>query len=581
MYQKKFNIANIVYYKKYLFIYIFLFSLKLLSQPVNFCGMECDIEHDHSLPNLNKSISDISFAHYNGKYLPVRGNLKALAIFIQFNEDDTDDPDWQLNEIPSYAEELSKMLHEYYHVISNGEFNLEVDIYPKIVTAYYTAEQYASWGLNYGHVNREILERVDEEISFLPYDNWVHTVNYQGYAGQNNKVDLVFMIYRRLTDKRILGYWGISDLGYTGKFLVDNTKRYIYGGDTRTHQDASSSGLTICKGPGTGMVMDLMSAYRLLIHESLHKYIGEGHIIDNFATLGVLSGSSGSFGMHSFEKAFLGFLNYKVVDMPTDTIITIRDYVSTRESYLIPVPGLLGDYYILENHQQISQFDEAQEKGLYIFYLRYSNDYGQLDIQTADGKWDWVLDKNNNVVKYSPNPISGRSRLEVITINNKKYYPPEMEGNSNDPFKMDGQRIYAPWTNPTSNGKGIKQDVNTNVIIQLIDEKNGDLIVRLTDNASIVQVENLSSVNEFKLNQNYPNPFNNSTKISFSLNKSSNVLIKVFDILGCEVKTLMNEFKSTGTYVLDFDGNNMNSGVYFLRMQTEHFTDTKKIILLK
>jgi hypothetical protein len=156
-----------------------------------------------------------------------------------------------------------------------------------------------------------------------------------------------------------------------------------------------------------------------------------------------------------------------------------------------------------------------------------------------------------------------------------------MEGNTNDPFKMDGQTIYAPWTNPTSNGKpGSRQDHLTNVIIQLLDDVNGELIVRITNNA-IVQVENISSVNEFKLNQNYPNPFNTSTRISFSLNKGSNVLIKVFDILGSEIKTLVNEFKPMGTYSLDFDGGNMNSGIYFLRMQTENFTDTKKIILLK
>ena len=578
MYQKKCKIANIMYYKKYFFMYIFFFSLRLLAQPVPFCGME----HNHSLPDMKKSTSNISFAQYDGKYIPMRGSLRALAIFVQFRNDDLYNTDWQLNELPSYADELSKSLKEYYLSVSNGEFNLDVDIYPKVVITNGGESDYIYWGLDYGWVNKDVLAQVDEEISFLPYDNWVSTGPFSGYAGCDNKVDLVFIIYRRLTDKRILGYWGISDLGYSGRFSVDNTKRYITGGDAR-HQDASASGLTICRGPGTGLVMDFNSAFRLIIHESLHKYIGEGHIIDNFASLGVLSGNYGSFGMHSFEKAFFGFINYKVVNMPNDTVITIRDYASTGEAYLIPVPDLDNHYYVLENRQQISSYDEAMAKGLYIFYLKYSNGYNQLDIQTADGKWNWVLDETGNVIKDSPNPVRGTSRLEVVKISNNNYYPPEMGGNANDPFKIDGQRIYAPWTNPSSNGKpGGYQEHITNVIIHLLEERNGELTVRITNNPDIpVQIENFSSVNEFKLNQNYPNPFNTSTRISFSLNKGSNVLIKIFDILGSEIKTLVNEFKPMGTYLLDFDGENMNSGIYFLRMQTENFTDTKKIILLK
>jgi hypothetical protein len=290
--------------------------------------------------------------------------------------------------------------------------------------------------------------------------------------------------------------------------------------------------------------------------------------------------------MHSFEKAFFGFIDYNVINIPADTIITIRDYTSTGEAYLIPVPGLDDHYYILENHQQLTPYDEAAGKGLYIFYLKYGTEYSLLNIQTADGKYDWAVE-NSNPIKKHENPISGTSRLETVKINNISYYPPEMEGNINDPFTMNGNKVYAPWTNPTSNGMPVvQQDHYTNVMIQLLGEKDGELSVLVTTDAytyysEIVQVKNISSVNEFKLNQNYPNPFNNSTRISFSLNRGSNVLIKIFDILGSEVKTLVNEFKQEGTYSLDFDGGNMNSGVYFLRMQTDKFTDTKKIILLK
>jgi hypothetical protein len=86
---------------------------------------------------------------------------------------------------------------------------------------------------------------------------------------------------------------------------------------------------------------------------------------------------------------------------------------------------------------------------------------------------------------------------------------------------------------------------------------------------------------EYSLLQNYPNPFNPSTTISYSLPKASNVSLKVYDIIGNEVATLVNEFKAPGNYQIKFDASRLSSGVYFYRIQTEYFTSSKKLILLK
>jgi hypothetical protein len=88
-------------------------------------------------------------------------------------------------------------------------------------------------------------------------------------------------------------------------------------------------------------------------------------------------------------------------------------------------------------------------------------------------------------------------------------------------------------------------------------------------------------INGFTLSQNYPNPFNPSTKIKYSIPHSSNVKIKVFNILGNEIMTLVDEFKVAGEYELTFDADNLPSGVYFYRMVTEGFSQTSKMILLK
>ena len=85
----------------------------------------------------------------------------------------------------------------------------------------------------------------------------------------------------------------------------------------------------------------------------------------------------------------------------------------------------------------------------------------------------------------------------------------------------------------------------------------------------------------FKLEQNYPNPFNPSTAIKFAVPEKSNVLIQVYDILGSEVATLVNEEMDAGWYRKTFDANNYSSGVYLFRMEAGKFISTKKMILLR
>jgi len=85
----------------------------------------------------------------------------------------------------------------------------------------------------------------------------------------------------------------------------------------------------------------------------------------------------------------------------------------------------------------------------------------------------------------------------------------------------------------------------------------------------------------YSLSQNYPNPFNPVTKINFAIPKQSFVTIKVFDILGREVKTLINENKSAGNYIVEFNASTLASGVYYYRIEAGDFRDVKKMILIK
>ena len=86
---------------------------------------------------------------------------------------------------------------------------------------------------------------------------------------------------------------------------------------------------------------------------------------------------------------------------------------------------------------------------------------------------------------------------------------------------------------------------------------------------------------KYSLSQNYPNPFNPTTKINFALPKQGLVTLKIYDVLGREVRSLVNEVKAAGNYTVDFNASEFSSGVYFYRLQSEGFTDIKKMMLIK
>ncbi|MCE1163985.1 MAG: S8 family peptidase [Bacteroidetes bacterium] len=85
----------------------------------------------------------------------------------------------------------------------------------------------------------------------------------------------------------------------------------------------------------------------------------------------------------------------------------------------------------------------------------------------------------------------------------------------------------------------------------------------------------------FSLSQNYPNPFNPVTSIVFGLPKDENVSLKVYDLLGREVRTVVNEFKKAGTYQVGFDASSLSSGVYFYRIQAGMYSDIKRMVVVK
>lgn len=100
-------------------------------------------------------------------------------------------------------------------------------------------------------------------------------------------------------------------------------------------------------------------------------------------------------------------------------------------------------------------------------------------------------------------------------------------------------------------------------------------------NEIVTVVSDESIPNNFLLQQNYPNPFNPSTTIRFSIPASGLLTLKVYDVLGNDVATLVNEEKPSGSYEVNFAATQLSSGIYFYKLQTGSFVEIKKMILLK
>jgi hypothetical protein len=131
---------------------------------------------------------------------------------------------------------------------------------------------------------------------------------------------------------------------------------------------------------------------------------------------------------------------------------------------------------------------------------------------------------------------------------------------------------------------------NTTVITSLspLEPWNGSDITSASSEAYFnsdailpVQKEAIDKPTQYLLESNFPNPFNPTTTISYQIPTSSQLILKVYNILGCEIATLVNETKPAGTYKAIWDASLYPSGIYFYRFQANAYIDTKKMMLVK
>jgi ligand-binding sensor domain-containing protein len=151
--------------------------------------------------------------------------------------------------------------------------------------------------------------------------------------------------------------------------------------------------------------------------------------------------------------------------------------------------------------------------------------------------------------------------------------------------KFDGTNwsVYNPWNSgmPDNWVYALAIDDDDNIWIGtwlggLAVYREGGVILNIEQESHIKRLPSA-----FSLSQNFPNPFNPTTTIKYQIPELSFVTLKVFDVLGNEITKLINKEKLSGNYEVEFDATGLPSGIYFYRLQTENFIETKKMILLK
>jgi hypothetical protein len=263
------------------------------------------------------------------------------------------------------------------------------------------------------------------------------------------------------------------------------------------------------------------------------------------------------------STVYAGFINHD----GSYTVYVERDtfyYVQTFSNYFLP-----GYYNDAGNS---SVFWQNADSILVNTSLTDKNIYLQPDLSYGGG----IAQGTISLPPYESLTYDGITLL-ARSVNNNKYYSYSF-GKDDASFRMNNL--------PFGTYEMIAQKVGLpNAVSQqfTIDSLNPSVSnLNITFEPSSVLQDNGFLVENFFLQQNYPNPFNPSTRIQWQAYVNSKTTLKVYDILGNEVATLVDAELPAGKYEVDFSANeSLSSGVYFYRLQVGSFTATKKMVLLR
>ncbi len=415
-----------------------------------------------------------------GNSISAQGTVKALLIFIQFDDDSLTSskfwpydtlnlPAWTKSFVNSKPAKEFKVnnLTQYFYEMSNGKLNLIGDIYPKLVRPEHDSKYYK----NISEVNTEILERLDKEIDYSKYDNWSRDKKRKFIMKPDGKVDMIFMLYRNFPNRLFFnnGWSGIAHLYLSKREIKTDDGVVIKSGSLD-----KGSGL-IARGGKNGFEW-----FKYVVaHEFGHFLLGTGHI-SGVTNLALMTGGpvwNASRGMHSWERARLGWINFVDVTPGIDAEYSLPDYMTTNSALRLKLSD--KEWFVIENRQKISPHDKAGDRGIYIY--RILNPYyfaPKIFVECADGNWDFGIDTlNKKLFKIRPNPLGKNEMNFSKYVKGKNYacFKPVYKtnaawGDNTDAFDTVYNNVFSPVSNPpSSNNAKIKFTVE-------VTEQTGNII---------------------------------------------------------------------------------------------------------
>ena len=181
------------------------------------------------------------------------------------------------------------------------------------------------------------------------------------------------------------------------------------------------------------------------------------------------------------------------------------------------------------------------------------------------------------LISFTGHFINEGIKLHWTTSSEKNNYGFEIERTQNSKWEVIGFAEGNGTTAGQNNYSFTDQDISSGIYKYRLKQIDFD---GTFEYSNIIEVE-IEIPEKFKLFQNYPNPFNPTTVISWQSPVSSHQTLKVYDLLGREVASLVDEFKPAGSYEVEFDASGLNSGVYYYKLKTDFFTGVKKLMLIK
>jgi M6 family metalloprotease-like protein len=390
----------------------------------------------------------------------------------------------------------------YFRDASFGKFWLIGDVYPELYVFNKQVHDYSpKKGSGIGYAVKELLQDIDADVDYSKYDRF-DPFDYNNNSNRREPdgiVDLIFVIFRfnnsGTTDTYVNSYTGIAELGGNTGMFGDSS--YI-----------TLDGMKILAGyPGSGVISQQHNPWEfgINVHEFAQHYSYGGVHHD----MGSWNISGGSFPSAD-DRERLGWLSSPPIVPVSDTIITLRDYVTTGDFIKIPRNGYT---LFLEHRRRISYFSSYEwhgwtwlesvpalpiqrDSGLFI-YKKFGD--SQFIVEDAGGRWEWkkapdgvhyiVTDTPiaNTFHKLAPAPLTGETVYNLYEkpaadINGVPYANrPTLSyfanaGDENTCFDIGGNEVYSPWSNP---GIPINSPEDSLVVKLLRRDSEGNLVVQI------------------------------------------------------------------------------------------------------